>query len=127
MKLREIAENDLETTLEDDVNGFGISTTITDPAGTSASLTVQSGDVHLFFDAGIESRVSNRTAHIAIRLASLTTAGLGIPRPQPDRTKNPWIFEFPDAVGIDRKFTVSRSDPDRTLGIVTIILELLES
>ena len=56
----------------------------------------------------------------------MTAAGLGIPSPQPDQNLNPWSVEFPDAVGLVRKFTVSKSEPDRTLGIVTVILELLE-
>ena len=113
-------------TLEDAIQGFGISAIITNPAGNSAALIVQSGDIHLLFDPDTDVQVSNRTAHVAIRLSTLNSSGLGIPCPQPDRTKNPWIFQFPDAIGTERKFTVSKVEPDRTLGIVTVILELLE-
>lgn len=126
MNLREMAEYDLETTLEDDIHGFGVSATITDPDGNSAVLQVQSGDIHLLLNPDTDVPVSDRIAHISIRISSLTVAGLGIPRAQPDRSKNPWIFQFPDSGGSERKFTVSKSEPDRTLGIVTVILELLE-
>ena len=121
-----MSELDLEMTLEDSEYGFGIDATMTDPDGESAVLTVQSGDIHLLLNPDTDVPVSNRIAHISIRISSLTAAGLGIPSPQPDQNLNPWSVEFPDAVGLVRKFTVSKSEPDRTLGIVTVILELLE-
>lgn len=126
MNIREIAELDLANTLEDAINGFGIPATVTNPDEVSAVLKIQSGDAHLLFDPDTEVSISNRVAHASVRIASLNAAGLGIPRAQPDQSANPWLFEFSDANGNSRKFTVSESKPDRTLGIVTIILELME-
>jgi len=124
MNLREIAERDLGQSLEDADKGFAIPATITNPAGTSAELKVQSGDIHLLLDTE-DSRVNNRIAHIAIRISSLTAAALDIPRAVPDESANPWIFEFADISGNIRKFTVAESMPDKTLGLVTVILELI--
>lgn len=121
-----MAEMDLGVTLEDSQNGFGQPATITDTAGNSAVLNIQSGDVHLLFDPDGEVKVNNRTAHASVRIASLIAAGLEMPKAQPDQDKNPYIFEFADANGVSRKFIVSQPSPDRTLGIVTVILELMQ-
>lgn len=126
MNIRKMAEMDLAVTLEDSENGFGMPATLTDIAGNSAVLNIQSGDVHLLFDPGGEVRVNSRTAHASVRIASLTAAGLEMPKAQPDQDKNPYIFEFADANGVSRKFIASQPSPDRTLGIVTVILELME-
>ncbi len=125
MNLREIAELDLALTLEDADNGFGIPATITDTAGTSSIINVQSGDIHVLYDPDTDVKISARTAHISVRIASLTAAGLEMPKAQPDQSKNPYTFEFADSNGVIRKFIVSEARPDRTLGIVTIILELI--
>lgn len=127
MNLREQAELDLALTMEDDVNGFGMLATITNPTGTAAELKIQSGDVHLLFDPETGVSTSNRTAHAAVRIASLMAANLGIPRAQPNQNANPWLFQFQDANGNTRKFTVQEARPDRTLGIVTVILELMKN
>lgn len=126
MNLREIAEQDLALTLEDSENGFGLPSTVTDTAGNTAGISVQSGDVHVLYDPDTDVKVSNRTAHISIRISSLTAAGLEIPKAQPDQSKNPYTFEFADSNGVSRKFIVSESRPDRTLGIITVILELIK-
>ena len=126
MNLREVAEQDLVMTLEDSEMGFGMDCDITNPAGTTETFQVQSGDVHLLLDLDNDSSVSVRTAHVAVRISTLTAKGFGIPKRGPDENKNPWIFEFADANGIKRKFTVVEARPDRSLGIVTIILELIK-
>ena len=125
MKLREMAEKDLALTLEDSKNGFAIPATISDTQGASAVLNVQAGDIHLLFDPGGEVKVNSRLAHVSVRIASLTAAGLELPKAQPDQSKNPYIFEFADANGVVRKYIVSQASPDRTLGLVTVILELM--
>lgn len=121
-----MAEKDLGITLEDAENGFGMPATVTDPAGNVASLNVQSGDVHLLYDSGTDAKINNRTAHISMRISSLEAAGLAIPRAQPNQNLNPWRFEFADATGKIRKFMVSDVMPDRTLGVVTVIIEFIK-
>lgn len=127
MNLREQAENDLKMTLEDDDFGFAFEATVTNPAGVSAVLKIQSGDVHLLFEPESDIFVAERTAHASMRISSLTAAGLGLPQAEPDENKNPWIIEFPDANDVLRKFTVAEARPDRTLGIVTVILQLIKN
>ena len=125
MNLRGIAELDLKMTLEDDIQGFGVPITVTDPAGTVGNLKGQSGDVHLLFDPDTGISISNRTAHISLRISSLMAEGLGIPQAQSDQSADPWLFEFADVNGNVRKFTVEESRPDRSLGMVTVILGLI--
>lgn len=127
MNLREISERDLALTLEDADNGFGIPATITDTVGNSAVINVQGGDVHVLYDPDTDVKISSRTAHIVVRIASLTAAGLEMPKAQSDQSKNPYTFEFADSNGVIRKFIVSEARPDRTLGIVTVILELIKT
>ncbi len=127
MNLRQQAEADLKLTLEDKDFGFAFEATVTNPAGVSAVLNIQSGDVYLLFEPESGILVANRTAHASMRISSLTAAGLGLPRAEPDESKNPWIIEFPDSNDVLRKFTVVESRPDRTLGIVTIILQLIKN
>ena len=127
MSLRDQAEKDLGFILEDSDKGFAVEATITNPAGVSAVLKIQSGDAYLLFEPEGDILVTDRTAHASIRISSLTAAGLGIPRKEPDETKNPWTVEFSDANGVSRKFSVSEPRPDRTLGLVTIILQLIKS
>ena len=121
-----MAEADLALTLEDEENGFGWPCAVTNPSGTTENFFVQSGDIHMLLETDADIPVSNRTAHVAVRIASLTARGFDIPRADPDETKNPWIFEFDDINGNVRKFTVSNSEPDRALGVVMIILELIK-
>lgn len=125
MNLREIAEADLSLTLEDAERGFGFSCTITDPDGNSGVLSVQSGDIHLLMDVETDIPLSVRLVHVSVRIQSLINAGLGIPKAVSDEAKNPWLFVFEDILGTSRQFTVNESRPDRTLGIVTLMLELI--
>ena len=126
MNLRQQAEADLKTTLEDDVNGFAFDAIITNPDGIFDTLKVQSGDVHLFLDQDADFSLSVKVAHAAVRISSLTAAGLGIPRAQPKENINPWKFEFNDINDNPHKFTVAEAKPDLTLGIVTVILEVMK-
>ena len=127
MNLRDQAERDLAITLEDAEYGYGIEAIVTNPAGDSATLNIQSGDINLLLDTDTGVSVSNREAHAAVRIKSLTEAGLGIPRAKPKQNENPWISEFSDPNGNIRKFTVAESRPDRTLGLITVVLELLKT
>lgn len=125
MNLRVRAEQDLSRVLEDS-KAFGCSVTVTNPENVTATLTGQTGDIHLLFDPETGIPISNRTIHLSLRISSLQAAGLGIPRAVLSEDENPWSFQFEDVNQISRKFTVSESRPDRTLGIVTVILELLK-
>lgn len=124
MSLRQLAESDLGAILEDSVHGFGWSVKITDPTGESRTLTGLSDDIAQIIDPDTGQAVSGRLASIALRISSLTTAGLNLPEGVADSSRKPWIVEFNDINGNPYKFKVSQSNPDRALGIVTCLLEL---
>ena len=123
MGLREIAESDLGVILEDSVYGFGYSITVTDPAGTVKPFTGYSNDISQIIDPDTGQAVSGRLASAAIRISSLTAAGLTLPQGIADASKKPWIIEFDDINGNPYKFKVSQSNPDRALGMLVCLLE----
>ena len=125
MSLRDLAEQDLGATLED-VAGFGWSITVTDPAGTSVAFVGQSTDIAQIIDPDTGQAVSGRLASVALRVSSLTTAGLGRPVGIAYAGSKPWIVEFDDINGESYKFKVAKTNPDRALGIVVCILESYE-
>lgn len=122
MNLREIAEQDLAITLEDDVMGFGVKILVTDPGGLIAELCGQSGDIAFLIDPETGQAVSGRVAHVSIRISTLADKGLDIPRGIADKTSKPWVISFPDLTCKDQVFKVEEARPDRTLGLVTCIV-----
>lgn len=126
MSLRRLAETDLGLILEDSSTGFGWSITVTDPAGTSRTLTGFSDDIAQVIDPETGQAVSGRLASVALRISSLISAGLSLPTGISDSASKPWIIEFNDISGNAHKFKVAQSNPDRALGVVTCILEIYE-
>lgn len=126
MGLRATAEADLAGILEDKTAGFGWDITITDPAGSPASLVGYSNDIGLSIDPDTGQAVSGRRASIALRISSLTAAGLGIPMGIVDSTSKPWVVTFDDINGTAHTFKVQESHPDRAIGMVTCLLELYD-
>jgi len=126
MSLREIAEADLAVTLEDGVGGFGWPITITDPTGASAALVGTSTDIAQVIDPDTGVAVSGRSASVAVRIASLTAAGLGLPVGIADSGSRPWTVSFDDINGAGYTFKVQQSNPDRAIGLVTLVLEKYE-
>ena len=124
MGLRAIAEADLGAILEDSVTGFGFPITVTDPAGTTAALMGFSDDIAQIIDPDTGQAVSGRLASVALRISSLTTAGLALPEGIADAAVKPWLIAFDDINGNAFTFKVSQSNPDRAIGLVTCLLEL---
>ena len=127
MGLRDIAEEDLALTLEDDVDGFGFPFTLVAPDGQEENFTGQTGDIAQIVDPETGIVVSGRRAHVAVRISSFETAFGGGPSAYPvgiaDKTIKPWLVIWNDIRGHAYTFKVSKSNPDRTLGIITLILE----
>ncbi|MCK5606556.1 hypothetical protein KAR91_31930 [Candidatus Pacearchaeota archaeon] len=122
--LREAAEADLAIILEDGTTGFGWPITVTDPSGTVGNLTGFSNDIAEVIDPDTGQAVSGRIASVALRISSLTAAGLGLPEGIADTASKPWQVSFDDINGSPFAFKVQKSNPDRALGIVTCTLEL---
>jgi hypothetical protein len=127
MGLRAESEAALAETLEDtDLWGWPI--TITDPSGLSASLTGQSGDIAQVIDPQTGDTISGRLAHCVLRISSLTAAGFtSLPRAIAERASKPWVVVFDDINGTAYTFKVRESNPDRTIGLVTLLLEAYQS
>lgn len=122
--IRTAAEADLAFTLEDNAGGFGWLVNITDPAGTSADLYGIASEIAELIDPGTGQSVSGRFAKVTLRLKSLDDSALdGWPRGIADETQKPWIFKFNDIRGNLLTYKVIESRPDRTLGVLTCILE----
>jgi len=122
MSLRTLAEADLGNILEDD-DGFGWPITVTDPAGNSAELTGLANDIGALIDPDTGTAVVGRQASVALRVASLTAAGLGVPVGVADTTSKPWRVTTADVEGTTHEFAVSQAFHDRGAGIVTCLLE----
>ena len=126
MSLRQLAETDLGVILEDSVTGFGWLITVTDPSGNAQPLTGFSDDIAQVIDPDTGQVLSGRLASVALRISSLTTAGLGLPQGTADATQKPWLIAFNDINGNAFTFKVMQSNPDRALGLVSCILELYQ-
>lgn len=123
MGLRAESEAALEETLEDpDLWGWPI--TVTDPNELTASLYGQSGDIAQVIDPQTGDVISGRLAHCVLRLSSLIAAGFAeVPRGIMSSSSKPWLVTFDDINGVSATLKVRQSNPDRTLGIVVLILE----
>lgn len=126
MSIRQLAESDLGLILEDGATGFGWPITVTDPSGAVRPLTGFSDDIAQIIDPDTGQAVSGRLASVALRISSILAAGLTLPRGIADAGIKPWIIEFNDINGNAFKFKVAQSNPDRALGLVTLLLELYE-
>ena len=122
--LRETAEADLVSIVENDATGFGWSISVTDPSGTVVSLKGLSNDIAELIDPETGVAVTGRYASVAIAMESLEAAGLGLPEGVSDETSKPWIIGFNDIKGNPFIFKVKRSSPDRALGIITCEVEV---
>ena len=124
MNLRDQAELDLGHVLEDDVHGFGWSITVEDPEAHTADLVGQSGDIGLTIDPDTGQPVTGRLAHVSLRISSINASELvGLPRGVANNTGKPWKIVFNDINGNSYNYIIHDSMVDRTLGIITCIIE----
>ena len=123
MGLLEQAEKDLGTILENNSTGGGWPIILTNPQGESKPFIGFSDDIAQVIDPDTGQAISGRLASIALRISSLYAEDFKLPQGIADTKSKPWIVEFNDINGLPYKFTVSQSNPDRTIGLVTCILE----
>jgi hypothetical protein len=123
MGLREQAAADLRTILEDTAAGFGWAISVTPPDGAPVALVGFSTDIAQVIDPETGIAVTGRSASVAIAIASLTAAGLDIPKAVADESGRPWVVTFADIVGKAHTFSVLEAHPDRALGVVVCRLE----
>lgn len=127
MSLRRLAEQDLGPILEDGVYGFGWDITLTSPTGAESTLTGFSNDISELIDPGTGQAVSGRLASVTLRIASIFASGFSeLPRHIEDVIQKPWRVTFEDINGRAYTFKVAESNPDRALGVVSLILEFYQ-
>ena len=123
MNLRSAAEKDLGFIMEDDVRGGGWTIRVTNPDGVSQDMVGFSNDMSQAIDPDTGQLVTGRAASVALRSSSLT---IGLPIGIANSSSKPWSVEFDDINGNSHTFKVLASNPDRGLGIISLILELYE-
>lgn len=122
MSLRIQAELDARAIVEDR-SGFGWPIMLTDPSGKVEEVTGLTNDISLVVDPDTGMLVSGRDATIAVSIQTLRAAGY----PDTPRAVSqglPWVVEFWDINGNLGRFKVSRTSPDRAIGLVVMHLEV---
>ena len=122
MGLREIAAADLRIILED-TDGFAWPITISDPNQVSADLLGFSNDISQAIDPQTGEAVAGRFVSVALPIAALVAAGLGMPRGIADGSGKPWVVTFNDILGNSTVWKIIAANPDRAIGVVTCTLE----
>lgn len=122
MDLHQLAESDLAFTLE----GDGQTVTLTNPDGVSAQLKAISNDISLIIDPDTGVPVSGRNANVAFRIASLRAAGFELPKGIEDGASVPWLVQYVTVTGDQITTKVMASNPDRSIGLITLRLELAQ-
>ena len=131
--MRRLAESDLGTILEDGVTGFGWPVSLTNPAGLTIQLVGFSNDIAQVIDPETGQAISGRSANCALRTSTIKTLGtaldpaFGIPQGISDTSAKPWIVNFLDINDAEHQFKVVQSNPDRTLGLISCLLEIYET
>ena len=123
MSLRRVAEADLGRILTDTECGFGWPIVLISPRGRRLPLVGFSNDIAELIDPDTGQAVSGRLASVALRMSSLPA---DLPQGTADTSVRPWRVEFVDIVGRSWRFAVRESNPDRTLGLHVLILELYQ-
>lgn len=124
MNLRLLAEKDFGRILEDTSAGFGWPVVLTSPEGVSAPLLGLTNDIAVAVDPDTGELISGRSATVTVRIAKIREAGFDEnPRGVSSRNSKPWTVLFKDINGIPIIFKVMRTNPDRTIGGIVMILE----
>ena len=118
MDLQRLAESDLAFTLE----GDGQRVTLVNPDGVGAELNAISCDISLMIDPDTGVPVSGRNANAALRIASITAAGLTMPQGIEDGATVPWLVMYETVTGEMITAKVLASNPDRAVGVITLKL-----
>ena len=122
MNLQAIAEQDLVATLETD----GQTIKLTSPDSVTVELQAVSNDIGLMLDPETGVPVSGRNCNCTLRISSILAAGMVMPRGIEDGEQLPWIVEYTTVNGETISAKVIASNPDRSLGVISLRLELIE-
>lgn len=128
MGLRSEAAAALVEIYEDEDTGGGWPITVVSPAGLSKVVIGRSADIGQMVDLETGAILSGRSASVSFAISSILTAGFTtLPEGVVTATQKPWLVNFKDANGNSHTFKIQQSNPDRTVGAVTCILEVYKS
>ena len=126
MSLRSTAEADTTRILEDGSTGFGWPIKLINPDDTEIELTGFTNDIHELIDPDTGVSVSERRVSIALSISAIEAEDIDIPYNVADENIKPYVIKFNDSAGTEQIFKVMESHPDRTVGMVTCLLEVYE-
>ncbi len=109
-------EEFLERSLED-TEAFGWTFTLTNPLGESQIITGQARHINMLIDMETGMDVQQEQASVVARLSTIT---IGEP-------KKDWLVTVTDTAGNSYDCYVVLAIPDRTMGLITLKLGLLET
>jgi len=118
MNLNEIAESDLDFTLEDVETGFGISLTFYNSFGLPIVIECQTTDISYFIDPETGHGVRSRSVEISGRITTFNSNHIA-----PNKGDT---VRYYDTAGVEYKSCIQQIMPDRKIGIYKIILEAKE-
>jgi len=127
MSLRTLAELDNKAILEDTETGFAWDISLTSPNEVTEDLTGYSNSISQVIDPDTGQVISAKAVSVAINISSILEVFTELPKGIADAGIKPWIVTFQDLAGTPKIFKVEKSNPDETLGMITLILEAYES
>lgn len=112
----------------EDTDGFGLTATVTNPLGVSASVTGLPSDIGQSLDPETGMVVSKRLVSLALPMAALDAAFETRPVGVSGHDEEPWLVRF-QAPGMKtaQDFKVEDTLPDQTLGILVCFLGVYET
>ncbi len=120
MSFRDDVEKDIQSVLEDDVSGFGNSITLIDPNGVSHDFKGYSADIAQTIDPDTGQAVIGRWNSVALMMSSVLSVFPSLPIGVMDENIKPWTLIFNSINGVTTKYKVMSTQPDRTVGVITI-------
>lgn len=121
MNIRAQAILDQSFTLRDGVSGFGVPVIIedgTNTIGVSEPFYCQVGRRQFEIDPDTQVPIADQLAHVTASINLLVAAGFDM-----DGTFNNWVVTTIDVDTAQvRNYTVRRGMPDRTLGLLSLLL-----
>lgn len=124
MGLRAIATADARRIVENATDaGFSVPVTLTTPAGDELAVGALTTDIATTIDPETGVAVIARRASVTVALGALTS----MPAAVADGSSAPWLATYADAAGVVATWKVIEVIPDRTLGLVVLLLEAYDA
>lgn len=125
MSLAHDAAADLREIINSDVGALWICT-IWAPDGRSMDFNCRMCDTSQQIDPGTNQAVSGRQVNLAISMFDLECAGFSDIKAIEKKTEKPWKAITENIVGVRREYKIVESNPDASLGLMALHLELLK-